>query len=302
MQCVLCGNNALESISNRDAKFSESLLVSLCGTCGLVQQNPIPTTDTLKIYYSHHYRKDYKNTYAPKHRHVYRAGKTALRRLRFLKNAAISEGALLDVGGGGGEFVYLAEKWGFQATGIEPNIGYSEHASREYGSTVTTGDIDDIAGTYDIITMFHVLEHLPSPVRAFEKLYTLLNTNGKLCIEVPWVETNDASPHNIYFKAHIFYFSADTLTACASQFFDVLTVDTSFNLKILFEAKANPTSLTLPNAASVKRLQRRLRSKGWSEYLLKGHGMGKPVRKIIRWIDELKIQGMTPKTILDNLE
>ncbi len=302
MHCVLCGNNALESIPNMDAKCSESLLVSLCGTCGLVQQNPIPAEDALKIYYSHHYRKDYKNTYAPKPRHVYRAGQTALRRLRFLKNAAISEGALLDVGGGGGEFVYLAGKWGFQATGVEPNIGYSEHASREYGCTVTTGAIDDIAGTYDIITMFHVLEHLPSPVRAFEKLSTLLNANGKLCIEVPWIETNDASPHNIYFKAHIFYFSADTLIACASRFFDVLTVDTSSNLTILFEAKAHPTSLTLPDAESVKRLQRRLRHKGWSEYLLQGHGMVKPIRKIMRLIDEFTIRGMTPKTILDDLK
>ncbi len=301
MKCVLCGNNALKNISNQDAKSSEYLLVSMCDGCGLIQQNPIPTADALKIYYSHNYRKDYKKQYTPKPQHIYRAGKTALQRIHFLKNANISEGVLLDIGAGGGEFIHLAEKFGFQSTGVEPNIGYSEHAKNEYGCKVTTGEIDDIAGTYDIITMFHVLEHLPSPVKAFEKLHTLLKTNGTLLIEVPWIETNDASPNNIYCKAHIFYFSADTLIACASRFFDVTKVDTSSNLKILFEAKANPTSLKLPGMESVDRLKIRLHKKGWSEYLFKGKGLVKPIKKITRFIDESKTKGIDPKAILDLL-
>lgn len=301
MKCALCGKTSFTSISNVDAKSSERLQVSLCDHCGLIQQNPIPTHDELKIYYSHNYRKDYKKTYTPKSKHVYRAGKTALRRINFLKNAGISGGKLLDVGAGGGEFVYLAAKAGFYSHGIEPSIGYSEYAGREYGCHVITGELEDIDDTYDVITMFHVLEHLPSPVHAFEKLYSLLDKQGKLLIEVPWIETNDASPHNIYFKAHIIYFGVDTLIACASKFFKAVRVDTSSNLNILFEAREKPTAVALPAKASVRRLKKRLHDKGWAEYLLQGKGLIKPIDKIARAFEESRVKSMPPKSILDGL-
>lgn len=301
MECSLCGNSNFKTISTKDAKSSEYLLVSMCRNCGLTQQTPIPSSDGLKVYYSHNYRKDYKKSYIPKSKHVFRAGKTALKRIQFLKKLNINTGRLLDVGAGGGEFVYLANKFGYNSSGVEPNIGYSEFSQSEYGCNIITGELDDITGTFDIITMFHVLEHLPSPIEAFRKLYDLLNDNGILFIEVPWLETNDASPHNIYFKAHIFYFTIDTLAACASQYFEVMKVDTSSNLKILFQAKAKPTSIKLPSSYSVNRLEKRLERKGWLEYLILGKGLLKPIYKISSVIKEYKIKNMQPKEILDML-
>lgn len=301
MQCVLCGNTQSKTVSNIDSKTTHYLSVVQCNVCGFVQQDPVPTTEELTIYYSHNYRKDYKNTVSPKPKHIYRAGKNALERLHILLNAQLSTGTLLDIGAGGGEFVYLAGKLGFQSQGVEPSIGYSEYASREYGCVITTGHLDKVSGTYDIITLFHVLEHLPSPTDAFEKLYSLLNSKGKIFIEVPWIETNDASPHNIYFKAHIFYFSTETLISSASQFFDVITIDTSSNLRILFEAKAEPASLKLPSTESVDKLKHRLNSKGWLEYLFKGKGLLKPISKIIRIFDETKVKNISPVSILDHL-
>ncbi len=300
MKCALCGNEELFSdISQMDAKSSQHLSVSMCNTCGLVQQNPIPTADELRVYYSHNYRKDYKNTFTPKSKHVYRAGKTAIQRISFLNKANISNGTLLDVGAGGGEFVYLAQHLGYQSQGAEPNVGYSEYANDEYGCNVITGELNELTGKYDIITIFHVLEHLPSPIRAFEKLHQLLNNQGVLFVEVPWIETNDASPSNIFFKAHIFYFSAEALVSCASQFFDVVTIDTSSNLKVIFKARAEQAKLSLPGSEAVERLTKRLDSKGWFEYLFKGKGFIKPFRKLAQGIDESKVKGISPKKILD---
>ncbi|NOY72958.1 MAG: class I SAM-dependent methyltransferase [Gammaproteobacteria bacterium] len=299
MKCILCENKKFKKISSKDARSSEYLLVSMCCNCGLVQQNSIPSHDELKVYYSHNYRKNYKNTYIPKSKHIFRAGNIALQRIQFLNNSNITEGTLLDVGAGGGEFVYLAGKLGFESTGIEPSIGYSEYANYEYGCKVITGELNDIAGTYDIITIFHVFEHLPSPVKAFGKLHSLLNTNGKLFVEVPWIETNDASPHNTYFKAHIFYFTVNTLASCASQYFDVVKVDTSSNLKILLQARMEPTSINFPDTESVNRLRKRLYRKGWLEYLFQGKGLLKPVNKIVRAITESRVKNVKPKKILD---
>lgn len=302
MKCALCGHSdTFETISTIDAKTSERLIVSLCSQCGLVQQTPSPSSHELKLYYSHHYRQDYKKTYIPKSNHIYRAGKIALQRIGFLKNIGITQGTLLDVGAGGGEFVYLSGKSGFQSQGIEPNIGYSEYANQEYGCEVMTGELDEIQGRYDVITSFHVLEHLPSPLAAFAKLYSLLNEKGILFIEVPWSEAQDASPINIYFKAHIFYFSVDTLTACASQFFNVKQVDTSSNLKIVFEARSEPLSLVLPSKDSIKASKERLLSKSWFEYLFKGNGFAKPMMKMMRTLEESKVEGKSPKSILDEL-
>ena len=91
MKCALCFNGRFEEVSNVDAKSSERLLVSMCEKCGLIQQIPIPIDDELRIYYSHNYRKDYKNVYTPKSKHVYRAGKTAIQRIKFLKGEKARE-------------------------------------------------------------------------------------------------------------------------------------------------------------------------------------------------------------------
>lgn len=298
MKCALCNTTAFKNVSNVDTKSNKSLLVSMCSECGLIQQNPIPTADELQIYYSHNYRKDYKNTYIPKYKHIFRAGKVSMQRIKFLNAENIASGELLDIGAGGGEFVYLTGKAGFHSQGIEPNIGYSDYANSEYGCNIMTKNLQDIQGKFDIVTAFHVLEHLPSPISAFEKLYSLLNAKGKLFVEVPWIEANDASPHNIYFKAHIFYFSVDTLIACASEFFDVKRIDTTSNLKILFQAKNIQNTIKLPSAASVKNVSKRLNNKGWFEYLFKGKGFLKPIQKIIC---EKNIKNTSSKEILDKL-
>lgn len=301
MNCALCNEINYNDLSVRDAKSFKSLLISICNNCGLVQQRPLPTVNELKIYYSHTYRKDYKKTYSPKSKHIYRAGKVAAQRIKFLIDAGIQSGSLLDVGAGGGEFVYLTKLQGFKSKGIEPSVGYSEFAQSNYDCNIMTRNLDKELGKYDVVTLFHVLEHLPSPLKAFEKLYSLLSESGKLLIEVPWIETTDASPHNIYFKAHIFYFSVETLISAASQFFDVVKVDTESNLKILFKTKKEPSEIKLPTPESVDLLYKRLSNKGWLEYLFKGKGLLKPAKKIANIISESKVKNLPPQKILENI-
>lgn len=299
MQCVLCQHEQFKTISEKDAKTSETLIVSMCQNCGLIFQNPIPTEQELKSYYSHHYRVDYKSTYAPKPKHVYRAADTAMKRLNFLSKHGIQQGELLDIGAGGGEFTYLAHKNGFNAHGIEPSVGYSRYAQNEYQCDIKTGELGDAKGKYDVVTIFHVMEHLPSPLKAFETLYSLLNTEAYLLVEVPWVETNDASPDNIYFRAHIFYFATATLCACASQYFEVIETDTQENLKVLFRARKVPSELSLPSQSSVDKIKQRMDEKGWMEYFFKGGAYVKPLHRIKKLLVEGRASGMNGKQIID---
>ena len=177
MSCVLCKQNNFLTVSKKDAKNNAFLKVSFCKSCGMVQQEPIPTEEEVGEYYATEYRQDYKKTYVPKLKHVLRAGNLALDRITFLQKNGIAEGKLLDVGAGGGEFTYLCGLTGFESEGVEPNIGYSDYAQNEYGVNIKTGQLSDVEGQFQVITMFHVLEHIPDPVATFEtsrlKLFVL---------------------------------------------------------------------------------------------------------------------------------
>lgn len=302
MPCALCGQQSFLTVSTVDAKSSEHLHVAACQMCSLVQQQPIPTEQDRHLFYTHHYRTEYKNAYVPKAKHVYRAGRSALTRLQFLSACGIRSGVTLDIGAGGGEFVYMANRLGFEAVGIEPNIGYSEYATREYGVNVLTGDVRTAKGPYDLITMFHVLEHVADPLGTLKTLWGLLQEGGHLFLEVPNIEANDASPHNIFFTAHVFYFSQATLISCASQYFEPVAIHTKGNMRILFKKKdpAMP-SPALPNHQDAQKTLRRVRQKGWLEYLLFGGGIYKPFVKLSRTFRERRFRHISGKRLLDTL-
>ena len=303
--CGLCGSNKNKIFNQRDSKSFENLKIAICLNCSLVQQENLPNDEELKIYYSHNYREDYKKTYTPKLKHIRRAGLAAKNRISFIKNNIknISNMKLLDVGAGGGEFVYLASKNGFDAQGIEPNVGYSSFARDEYGVNIKTLTLNELkADTVNIITLFHVFEHMANPQKVIEKLSCILKKDGYLLIEVPNIFQQDASPHNIFFKAHLFYYSKYTLISAASKFFDVVQIDDKGNLKILFKKKNNSfRSIKLTSKIALDETLNRLNQKGWLEYLTKGGGLLKPFKKIKQKYYESLIRNLTPKQLLDSL-
>lgn len=303
--CGLCGSKKNKILNQRDSKSFENLKIAICLNCSLVQQENLPNDEELKIYYSHNYREDYKKTYTPKLKHIRRAGLAAKNRISFIKNNIknISNMKLLDVGAGGGEFVYLASKNGFDAQGIEPNVGYSSFARDEYGVNIKTLTLNELkADTVNIITLFHVFEHMANPQKVIEKLSCILKKDGYLLIEVPNIFQQDASPHNIFFKAHLFYYSKYTLISAASKFFDVVQIDDKGNLKILFKKKNNSfRSIKLTSKIALDETLNRLNQKGWLEYLTKGGGLLKPFKKIKQKYYESLIRNLTPKQLLDSL-
>lgn len=302
--CRLCGGRDARRIEASDAKAGGPLPIGFCTGCGLVQQWTLPSAESLRIYYAHTYRSDYKGVHTPKLKHVRRAGAAALSRLAFLREAgAVRPGArLLDVGAGGGEFVYLAGKAGFAAEGIEPNVGYSEFAQAEYGARIRTMPIDDLEqASAEVVTLFHVFEHLADPLAVLRKVHGVLADGGLLCIEVPNVLQADASPHNIWFKAHLFYYSRDTLLAAASRWFEPVCVQDRGNLRVLLRRRAQPLdSVTLPGADTVAHAWRRLGEKGWREYLFAGGGLAKPWRRLRQMAAERGLRG-APRSVLDGL-
>ncbi|MEZ5661240.1 MAG: class I SAM-dependent methyltransferase [Burkholderiaceae bacterium] len=289
-------------MARSDAKTRERLRVMQCAGCGLVQQFPLPESRELHVYYSHHYRLDYKRVLQPRPKHVYRAGRAALDRLSFLASAGVTAGRLIDVGAGGGEFVFMASRKGFDACGVEPNLGYSAFARDAYGVRVDTAEVGSLAaGSADVVTMFHVLEHIADPRAALESIWHALAPGGHLFIEVPNIAAADASPHNIYFKAHLFYFSAATLAALAHERFETLASDDRGNLLMLLRRRDTLVERALPAAESVSQAIRRLDEKGWLEYMIRGQGWRKPISRWQRHQVEAQYQSVAPRQILSSL-
>jgi 2-polyprenyl-3-methyl-5-hydroxy-6-metoxy-1,4-benzoquinol methylase len=302
--CKLCGSSSFRPIKTTDAKSKEELLLAFCETCSLIQQESIPSDEELRIYYSHNYRQDYKNTYAPKLKYVRRAGLAAKDRINFLKqNVKIANKSLLDIGAGGGEFVYLASRNGFISSGVEPNEGYSDYAKKEYGVDIQTMMLDKLeSASADVVTLFHVFEHMANPNSVMQKIANVLNDDGILFIEVPNILQNDASPHNIFFKAHLFYYSRYSLVTAASRYFEVIKIDDNGNLKALFKKRKVPLDGSLvPSSEEMAITQKRLKNKGWMEYLFIGGGILKPFRRIKQTMLEKNLGYPTPKELLDKL-
>lgn len=304
--CRLCSSDNTLAFDVMDHKQKSKFSLSVCKQCGLVQQTHIPSEKELDLYYSHNYRIDYKNTYTPKLKHIRRAGLVALNRIAFLMDSPINIKdycKLIDIGAGGGEFVYLSKKNGFDAIGIEPNQGYSEFAKREYDVEIMTSMLEDLTkSSADIVTLFHVFEHMANPLLAMKKIADILKEDGLFFIEVPNILQDDASPHNKFFKAHLYYYSKHTLIACSSRYFDVVKVDDKGNLRILFKKKKQATeTLNLPNNEQIDLIIKSIIANGWINYLFNGKGLLKPLVKINNFVIENQIGNINPKTLLDSL-
>ena len=300
MSCILCQGNDLKLISEKDSKSKGELIICVCNACSMVSQNPIPTEEQVEQYYATEYRQDYKQVFEPKLKHVYRAGNLAFYRLGFLTKNNVTSGKLLDVGAGGGEFTYVSSQLGFDSAGIEPNIGYSNYARDQYQANVKTGKLADIDDKFDVITMFHVMEHIPDPVKTFKKLYDLLNEDGSLFIEVPNIESFSQSPTNTFFKAHIHYFSAITLIACASKYFVSVDLDNSGNnISILFNRRSSIKEFELPKNLDIEASKVLVIQKSWFNYIFKGKGYLKALNRVRVIIQDMRLTKIEPKAILE---
>jgi 2-polyprenyl-3-methyl-5-hydroxy-6-metoxy-1,4-benzoquinol methylase len=183
-----------------------------------VWSDPLPHHP--RDFYENDYRISYKGHYSPKPKHILRAGNVALSRHRKIERLLTTSLAILDVGSGGGEFAYLLQTLGHQVQGIEPNKGYAEYSIREYGLNVQVGFVQDVIipqQSFDLITIWHVLEHTENPFAVLTKLHALLKPQGILVVEVPNIEAICQSPKSTFHEAHIFHFNIATLTRLAEK-------------------------------------------------------------------------------------
>lgn len=210
--CPISGTSDAYEVCSRD-RHGQPLRNIISADSGLIYVDPVPFENT-EEFYKTEYRKSYKGVHQPKPKHVYRAGNVALQRFSRLSKL-LSQGArCLDAGSSSGEFVYLLGKRGFDAHGVEANLPYAEYSQKELGISVCISPFSEYQTDerFDLITMFHVLEHLENPVRDLSSLAGFLKPDGKLVIEVPNILYPDMSFSHKWHPGHLFSFTDQTLS------------------------------------------------------------------------------------------
>ena len=215
--CPLCNAQDIEQLSSSNREGGP-LRTVICRACGLVWSDPFPHDP--RVFYENEYRLAYKSSYQPKAKHVYRAGQVALTRYQKIQNLISSPQTLLDVGVGGGEFAYLMKCLGHDVFGIEPNLGYANYAQSQYELNLQIGFIQDIRfadNQFDLITIWHVLEHTEDPLQVLRILGSWLKPNATLVVEVPNIEAVCQSPKSTFHDAHLFNFNLASLSKMTAR-------------------------------------------------------------------------------------
>ena len=138
-----------------------------------------------------------------------------------LINAKSEKGKLLDIGAGTGDFLVVAKKDGWETTGIEPSSKAKAIAINK-GVNFADNLSDLESHTFDIITMWHVLEHVPNLDEYILELKRLLKPTGTILIAVPNFKSFDAEYYGRFWAAfdvprHIWHFSKTAIDKLFSE-------------------------------------------------------------------------------------
>jgi SAM-dependent methyltransferase len=133
-------------------------------------------------------------------------------------------GRALDVGCGTGAFLTALKEAGWEVTGLEPDPEARRLASERSGLHVQPAEAfyELPSGSYDVITLWHVLEHVHELQRYMERLRELLAPGGKLLIAVPNYTSADAQIYGPYWAAydvprHLYHFSPGSVKVLAGR-------------------------------------------------------------------------------------
>lgn len=210
-------------ISCKDFSVSkETFDLVLNSDLEMLETFPQPSLDMLGSYYeSSDYisHTDSKETIIDK---VYQLVKkyTLSKKLQLIDSFKTSSKRLLDVGCGTGDFLSLCSTYNWEVVGVEPNSKAQKLASEKLNnSSVLVNDLlelNDSAEKFDVITLWHVLEHVPNLEEYITKLKSLLKPNGVLLIAVPNFNSFDAKHYKQYWAAfdvprHLWHFSQKSI-------------------------------------------------------------------------------------------
>jgi SAM-dependent methyltransferase len=165
-----------------------SFRLEQCLSCGQIMQNPLPTPEQLGKAYSSSYAP-YSSAWKEPGWPIWKVFRewTTWRRMRRLRRYGQGK-RLLEVGCGGGDFLYATHRAGWDIRAVEYSGPLAEALRTELGFDVRTGELTAglwEEGSFDVVIMWSVLEHLSNPLEALTTACRYLRPGGSIFIQIP---------------------------------------------------------------------------------------------------------------------
>jgi 2-polyprenyl-3-methyl-5-hydroxy-6-metoxy-1,4-benzoquinol methylase len=285
MSCPVCLNPATRpALTGGDWLFEstpERFTLHSCESCRCLFLNPMPKEEEIAGFYPDQYWWSASNSQRggalKKLESVYR--KLALGdHVSFIVRAAENRAGLhlLDVGCGSGTLLGMLKQRGFQSIGIDFSAEAARVAETENGVRVVVGSLDQAsfpAESFDIVTMFHAIEHVPNPRTVLAEVSRILKPGGALILQAPNIDSWQfkafgARWYGLDIPRHVIDYSKDSLLKLLDGCGFVPRRIKHFNLRDNAPALASSLFPSLdPVSRGVRNRQRGVRESAPGEWL-----------------------------------
>ena len=223
--CNLCGSNRFSVLF--DAGVAQINRIVKCSDCGLMYANPHQRPPDVELI------KDWDAAWVLEHTMTtsrWRLEKESLQvrdyrtTRKLLAERFPARGTLVEIGSGLGCLLNFFKQDGWNTIGIEPNAGLCLFAQQQFQLAVLRGTVFDAklqSASADVVTMIHVIEHVPDPMAIFREVHRLLRTGGWFVVETPRYDTLmfrllGRRERSLSCDGHIYFFTAATLARMAT--------------------------------------------------------------------------------------
>ena len=227
MKCPWCNMETDLKLELQDEFLTkETFQIHECNHCGLLTTYPPPPTENLGQYYKSDKYYSHNNSAKGLVPFLYRKIKVINNRNKCnIALMNLKQGKVLDIGCGTGDFLSQAKNQRWEVVGIEPN-DKARDISRQKLSThcFKPSEIETIpAKSFDVITMWHVLEHVVNLKDEITQLDRLIKDNGRVVIALPNFKSHDAEYYGAKWAAwdvprHLHHFCKSTINSVMGAF------------------------------------------------------------------------------------
>jgi SAM-dependent methyltransferase len=219
--CNLCGEDRANKIFQ-----AEGYWLVRCSGCGLAYINPRLTAGARGEVYDDDYIRGHTGGEELDGDFVWTVDPTSWEatRLRYATRG-ITNGRLLEIGCATGKFLSAVQQKGWEIWGVEFNRHAACAAAKRLGSTVLAGGFEEAQlpeRHFDVICLFHVIEHMIDPLATVRKIRGLLRQNGRILLECPDFGSGNARKlgprwRMVIPKEHLYYFDECSLRRLLEQ-------------------------------------------------------------------------------------
>ncbi|UII22340.1 class I SAM-dependent methyltransferase [Fulvivirga ligni] len=225
-QCPICeGTTFTDQFTCKDYTVSkEKFTVVRCNSCKFLFTNPRPAEQNLGEYYQSEDYISHSNQSNNPINFIYKIARqyTLKGKLKLVNTLQPNKGYILDIGCGTGHFLETCEADGWKTTGVEP-----DETARKYSINKVEHlyeSIDQVPDeTFNVISMWHVLEHIPNLNGFMKHIQRLLKSNGCFIVAVPNHESMDAQMYKEQWAAydvprHLYHFDQQSMQSLMAKY------------------------------------------------------------------------------------